>query len=87
VRSPTGGRDYLRWQAEKNPVAFMGLVGKVLPLQVHASSTRVNLLEQLATEAARIRQQRAAALPAPAGSSAPIIDAQPVKPAEPPKLN
>lgn len=29
-----GGVKYLTEQAEKNPVAFMGLVGKVLPLQV-----------------------------------------------------
>lgn len=29
-----GGVDYLVEQASKNPVAFMGLVGKVLPLQV-----------------------------------------------------
>jgi hypothetical protein len=29
-----GGQDYLQRQAEKNPVAFMGLVGRVLPLQV-----------------------------------------------------
>jgi hypothetical protein len=29
-----GGVDYLIRQAEQNPVAFMGLVGRVLPLQV-----------------------------------------------------
>lgn len=29
-----GGASYLRRQAEKNPAAFMTLVGKVLPLQV-----------------------------------------------------
>lgn len=29
-----GGREWLAGQAEANPVAFMGLVGKVLPLQV-----------------------------------------------------
>jgi len=29
-----GGMDYLVKQAEQNPVAFMALVGKVLPLQV-----------------------------------------------------
>lgn len=32
-----GGTLYLIEQAEKNPVAFMGLVGKVLPLQVVGS--------------------------------------------------
>lgn len=29
-----GGADYLLRQANENPVAFMGLVGKVLPMQV-----------------------------------------------------
>lgn len=29
-----GGAGYLARQAELNPVAFMGLVGRVLPLQV-----------------------------------------------------
>lgn len=29
-----GGMDYLVAQSKANPVAFMGLVGKVLPLQV-----------------------------------------------------
>jgi len=29
-----GGQDYLTRQAEQNPVAFMGLVGRVLPLQL-----------------------------------------------------
>lgn len=31
-----GGVDYLEKQADENPVAFMTLVGKVLPLQVNA---------------------------------------------------
>jgi hypothetical protein len=29
-----GGIEYLKRQAEKNPVAFMALLGKILPLQV-----------------------------------------------------
>ncbi len=29
-----GGIDYLVRQAEEQPVAFMGLVGKVLPMQI-----------------------------------------------------
>lgn len=29
-----GGVDYLEAQSRENPVAFMGLVGKVLPLQL-----------------------------------------------------
>lgn len=31
-----GGQDYLRRQADENPVAFLGLVGKVLPHQLKA---------------------------------------------------
>lgn len=30
----SGGVDYLQKQADENPVAFLGLVGKVIPLQV-----------------------------------------------------
>lgn len=30
-----GGVDYLTRQADENPTAFMGLVGKVLPMQVN----------------------------------------------------
>ena len=29
-----GGVDYLEQQSRENPVAFMGLVGKVLPMQI-----------------------------------------------------
>lgn len=32
--SEVGGQKYLAEQAEKNPAAFMVLIGKVLPLQV-----------------------------------------------------
>jgi len=32
-----GGRDYLSRQADKNPGAFMVLVGKVLPMQLTGS--------------------------------------------------
>jgi hypothetical protein len=31
-----GGQDYLARQADDNPVAFMSLVGRILPLQVNA---------------------------------------------------
>jgi hypothetical protein len=73
-----GGEEYLTDQARKNPSAFMGLVGKVLPLQVQASGSGQVLLEQLATAAMAIRaKQAAASLPAPAG---PVIDAEPVEP-------
>lgn len=43
-----GGVDYLARQAEQNPVAFMGLVGRVLPLQIKSddptSSIALHLL-------------------------------------------
>ena len=32
--SNKGGAKYLERQADENPVAFMGLIGKVLPMQV-----------------------------------------------------
>lgn len=32
-----GGQAYLARQANENPVAFLGLVGKVLPLQIQGS--------------------------------------------------
>lgn len=33
--SEVGGVDYLKKQATENPTAFIGLVGKVLPKEVH----------------------------------------------------
>lgn len=33
--SEVGGVNYLKTQARKNPTAFIGLVGKVLPKEVH----------------------------------------------------
>lgn len=35
--SPGGGVEYLKLQSVENPVAFMTLVGKVLPLQVNGA--------------------------------------------------
>ena len=35
--SNKGGTAYLEAQADANPVAFLGLIGRVLPLQVKAS--------------------------------------------------
>jgi hypothetical protein len=37
--SAAGGQKYLEQQAKANPVAFMTLVGKVLPLQVAGSES------------------------------------------------
>jgi len=34
-----GGMDYLMRQAETNPVAFMGLIGKIIPKEVEAHVT------------------------------------------------
>lgn len=36
-----GGVEYLTAQAHANPVAFMGLVGKVLPLQLQSDPNSV----------------------------------------------
>ena len=33
--SDVGGENYLKAQAAENPTAFLGLVGKVLPKEVH----------------------------------------------------
>ena len=40
--SKAGGVDYLVQQAKENPVAFMGLVGRVLPLQLQSSDADGN---------------------------------------------
>jgi len=42
-----GGQDYLKTQAESNPNAFLGLVGKVLPQTINAN---VNLLDKFGQE-------------------------------------
>lgn len=34
--SEVGGIEYLKQQAFENPVAFMGLIGKIIPAEVHA---------------------------------------------------
>lgn len=46
-----GGVDYLVEQADKNPKAFLSLVGRIVPLQVNAAHTH----EHLDREAARER--------------------------------
>lgn len=50
-----GGVNYLARQAEKNPAAFMGLVGKILPLQLAAgdgsSPVQLHLLAAIAISA------------------------------------
>ena len=46
--SELGGKDYLKQQAKKNPVAFMGLVGKLIPKDLNISATVA--IEQLSDE-------------------------------------
>lgn len=43
--SHAGGVRYLREQAELNPVAFMGLLGKILPLQVKTDGQQPLLVD------------------------------------------
>jgi hypothetical protein len=45
---PEGSVAYLRQQAQDNPVAFMGLVGKVLPLQVAGAGEQGQHLHEIA---------------------------------------
>lgn len=40
-----GGEDYLVEQAEKNPTAFMSLIGKVLPMQVTGEGGKALVLQ------------------------------------------
>ena len=48
----SGGVDYLARQAEENPVAFLGLVGKVMPMQL-IENADANTLTALHLIAAR----------------------------------
>jgi hypothetical protein len=68
-----GGAQYLEEQAHKNPVAFMSLVGRVLPLQVRDPGGPI-LLEEivlLALERREEQQERVQPL---------VIDATPIEP-------
>lgn len=42
-----GGRDYLIEQARKNPAAFMALVGKCLPKDIHVDGQVRHTLEDM----------------------------------------
>ena len=42
-----GGVDYLKEQAEKNPAAFLTLVGKIVPRDIKAEVATSPTLEQL----------------------------------------
>ena len=55
--SEVGGVTYLKAQAAENPTAFLGLVGKVLPKEVHVDLTaRIAAMstEEKMTEALRM---------------------------------
>ena len=49
-----GGQDYLRLQARENPVAFMSLLGKVLPTTVAGDKDNPILVSATTTELQRI---------------------------------
>lgn len=58
-----GGEEYLAKQAEKNPVAFMTLLGKIIPTQMeHSGSINTNATEmtedQIIARVAEIAAQR-----------------------------
>ena len=58
--SEVGGVTYLKAQAVENPTAFLGLVGKVLPKEVHVDLTaRIAAMstEEKMTEALRMAQE------------------------------
>jgi hypothetical protein len=50
-----GGHEYLMRQAEENPAAFMSLIGKILPKQVHVETDRptIDITPQERAERAR----------------------------------
>src|ERR1043166_4888780 len=52
---PGGGQAYLERQADENPVAFMALVGKLLPKDVIVDAT-VNVNDERAETEALIRE-------------------------------
>jgi hypothetical protein len=54
--SDAGGQKYLTAQAKKNPQAFLGLVGRCLPKDIHLSTTS---LEDLLTQAEKIEKGEA----------------------------
>jgi hypothetical protein len=58
-----GGQAYLEQQADKNPVAFMTLVGKVLPMQVTGSEGGPLVIEtiEFADLLRQARERRVAA--------------------------
>lgn len=50
---PEGRVAYLRQQAQQNPVAFMGLLGKVLPMQIEGTGEAGEIIFRTVYEAAK----------------------------------
>ena len=48
-----GGEAYLEKQAETNPVAFMTLIGKVLPMQVQGTGDKGEIVHRVIREIVR----------------------------------
>lgn len=48
-----GGVEYLASQADQNPVAFMGLLGKVMPMQVEGAGANGEHLHSLTVKFVR----------------------------------
>ena len=68
-----GGDKYLLEQSKANPVAFMALLGKILPMQVNGSAS-VLLIEQLCVAANAECQKERAALVTIEGEAADVSD-------------
>lgn len=47
--SNAGGEEYLTKQANANPVAFMGLIGKVLPTELKGTGEGGSIVVQVVT--------------------------------------
>ncbi len=48
--SNVGGAEYLQHQAGKNPTAFLGLIGRVLPLQIKEGGQEPQMPKQVINE-------------------------------------
>jgi hypothetical protein len=48
-----GGQEYLQRQAEENPTAFMGLIGKVLPTELKGMGENGSIVVQVVTGVSR----------------------------------
>ena len=69
-----GGEEYLKRQAEKNPAAFLALLGRVLPLQVSAPDGPILIV----TGTNRPEEPHAQPVPQLGQSTAEPIDVTPI---------